>query len=74
MTNPQDARDRIMATLRDHFGATDQHLSPEDVAAMTGLDLAVVRNSLRVLHEMDQIKGITVAEINYPLQVTSVVW
>jgi hypothetical protein len=63
-----------MAALRDHFGRTDKDLTPEEIAEMAGLDLTLTQNSLRVLHAMKRIEGVTVAEINYPLRVTNVVW
>jgi hypothetical protein len=74
MTSPEDARDRIMATLTDHFGRTEKHLTPEEVADMTGLELGLVQNSLRVLHKMNKIEAVVVAELAYPVKVTDVVW
>jgi hypothetical protein len=74
MTSPEDARDRIMATLRDHFGTTEKDLSPEEIADMTGIELVLVQNSLRVLHKMNKIEGAMVAELSHPVKVTDVVW
>jgi hypothetical protein len=63
-----------MDALHDHFDRTDQRLTPEQIAEMTALDLGTVRNALRVLHKARRIEGIGVAEINYPLEVTGVVY
>jgi hypothetical protein len=63
-----------MGALRDHFGRTDESLSPEQIAQMTGLDLTLVQSALRALKKMNRIEGIEVEEFNYPLQVTDVVW
>jgi len=74
MASPQEAQQRILDVLGDHFDRTPAHLSPEDVAEMTAQPLETVQNALRVLHEAGKIKGIMVAELPYPVRIIGITY
>jgi predicted transcriptional regulator len=71
---PQRAQQEILDALHDHFDRTEQPLSAEEISEMTAIDLTVVENALRVLHKANRIEGIMVAEYQYPVKVTGIVY
>jgi len=74
MATPQQAQQEVMDALVDHFARTSDKLTPEQITEMTALSLNAVRNALRVLLKANRIEGIEVAEADYPVIVTGVVY
>lgn len=74
MATPQKAQQEIMDVLHDHFDRTSAHLTPEEIAEMTALPLDAVQNALRVLFKARRIEGIEVAELDYPVKITGIVY
>ena len=74
MPTPQEAQQEIMDALHDHFDRTGAHLTPEEIADMTALPVDTVQNALRVLYKANRVEGIPVAEIDYPVKITGIVY
>ena len=74
MAEPQRAQQEIEDALHDHFDRTGAHLAPEEISEMTALDLDSTRNALRVLYKARRIEGIMVAEIDWPVKITGVLY
>jgi hypothetical protein len=72
MQDPQDAQYEVYEALRRHFDRSADRVNVEQITEMTGLGQGSVENALRVLHQARRVNGITVAEAEYPIWVTSI--
>lgn len=72
MVKASPSAEQILDVLRDHFGRTDEELTPEQVATVTALSVDVVQQALAGLWKAHRVEGIDTAEQGYPGRITGV--
>lgn len=69
---PVEVQHIVKTALEEHFTKSSEYVDPDEVVRMTGLDLKSVQTALRQLAASGAITGVEVAEVDYPLRITSV--